>query len=600
MPGVRLPHLCAGRRPSRAARLSRPPASRERREFLLRRRSPATPTCRSTELLRRPAATLEGGATPATARIPLPRRPLCAVPAELVRAWSSATTPKSTALLGGMASADGEVQAVRRSSAEGSPAGAAAPDRQPDRRHVDRRQRPKPAAAIDAIDGGGCAASTTGPARPAARARRGARPAVRPSRSASATRLLCAPRPRGRQDAQRRHRRGPRGGRFLPLLRGRGAAVLGRDADCPARPARATGLRFAAAASSSASRPGISRWRSSSARSTAALAAGNAVVAKPAEQTPLIAFRAFELLHRGRRAGRARRISCPATARSAPRLSRTRALPASPSPARPKSHGDQPGAGREGRPDRPADRRDRRHQRDDRRRHRAARAGHRRRHVLGVPLRRAALFGAAAPLPSGRCRRHDARDDHRRGGGAELGDPRDLGDRSARSSMPRRRPSSMPMSQWRGPGACASRATSPARARAAPMSRRPSSSSTPLMTDREVFGPILHVVRWKADELDAATRCNRRDRLRPDPRHPHPHRGDGREHHRPASGRQCLCQPQHHRRRRRHPALRRLRPLRHRPQGRRPGLSPRFALEQVVSTNTAAAGGNASLILLAD
>ncbi len=31
---------------------------------------------------------------------------------------------------------------------------------------------------------------------------------------------------------------------------------------------------------------------------TAALAAGNAVVAKPAEQTPLVAFRAFELLHR--------------------------------------------------------------------------------------------------------------------------------------------------------------------------------------------------------------------------------------------------------------------------------------------------------------
>src|ERR1041384_2155938 len=30
---------------------------------------------------------------------------------------------------------------------------------------------------------------------------------------------------------------------------------------------------------------------------TAALAAGNAVIAKPAEQTPLIAFRAFELLY---------------------------------------------------------------------------------------------------------------------------------------------------------------------------------------------------------------------------------------------------------------------------------------------------------------
>ena len=52
-----------------------------------------------------------------------------------------------------------------------------------------------------------------------------------------------------------------------------------------------------------------------------ALAAGNAVIAKPAEQTPLIAFRAFELLHQagvpsaaaqlvaGRRRGSARHSS---------------------------------------------------------------------------------------------------------------------------------------------------------------------------------------------------------------------------------------------------------------------------------------------------
>ena len=71
---------------------------------------------------------------------------------------------------------------------------------------------------------------------------------------------------------------------------------------------------------------------------TAALAAGNAVVAKPAEQTPLIA--------------RAPSICCiapacpspaaqlaPATARSARRWSRIRRSPASPSPARPKSRG---------------------------------------------------------------------------------------------------------------------------------------------------------------------------------------------------------------------------------------------------------------------
>ena len=68
----------------------------------------------------------------------------------------------------------------------------------------------------------------------------------------------------------------------------------------------------------------------------AALVAGNAVVAKPAEQTPLIAARAVRLMHA---AGipPAALHSCPATARSAPRWSPIRASPASPSPARPRS-----------------------------------------------------------------------------------------------------------------------------------------------------------------------------------------------------------------------------------------------------------------------
>ena len=47
---------------------------------------------------------------------------------------------------------------------------------------------------------------------------------------------------------------------------------------------------------------------------TAALAAGNAVVAKPAEQTPLIAARSGAHPARGRRSARPRCISCPATA----------------------------------------------------------------------------------------------------------------------------------------------------------------------------------------------------------------------------------------------------------------------------------------------
>ncbi len=61
----------------------------------------------------------------------------------------------------------------------------------------------------------------------------------------------------------------------------------GAAAACRARPARAMSCAIAAAASSSASARGIFRWRSFSARSRAALVAGNAVVAKPAEQTPL-------------------------------------------------------------------------------------------------------------------------------------------------------------------------------------------------------------------------------------------------------------------------------------------------------------------------
>ena len=51
---------------------------------------------------------------------------------------------------------------------------------------------------------------------------------------------------------------------------------------------------------------------------TAALAAGNAVVAKPAEQTPLIAAEAVQLLHQAGVPASALH-SCPATARSAPR-----------------------------------------------------------------------------------------------------------------------------------------------------------------------------------------------------------------------------------------------------------------------------------------
>ena len=66
---------------------------------------------------------------------------------------------------------------------------------------------------------------------------------------------------------------------------------------CRGRPANATSCATAVAACSCASARGIFRSRSFWARSTAALAAGNAVVAKPAEQTPLIAAEAVRILH---------------------------------------------------------------------------------------------------------------------------------------------------------------------------------------------------------------------------------------------------------------------------------------------------------------
>ena len=92
----------------------------------------------------------------------------------------------------------------------------------------------------------------------------------------------------------------------------------------------------------------------------AALVAGNAVIAKPAEQTPLIAARAVALLHE---AGvpATRCISCPATARSARagrRSARRRRRLYRLDRSRPRH---QPRARREGRADRAADRRDRRH-----------------------------------------------------------------------------------------------------------------------------------------------------------------------------------------------------------------------------------------------
>ena len=89
---------------------------------------------------------------------------------------------------------------------------------------------------------------------------------------------------------------GTRGNRLLPLLR---RARPRTDADrsrYPARQASRTNCVLRAAAFSSASARGIFLWRYFGGQIAAALVAGNSVVAKPAEQTPLIAFRAVQLM----------------------------------------------------------------------------------------------------------------------------------------------------------------------------------------------------------------------------------------------------------------------------------------------------------------
>ena len=265
----------------------------------------------------------------------------------------------------------------------------------------------------------------------------------------------------------------------------------------------------------------------------AALAAGNAVVAKPAEQTPLIAAEAVRLLHRRRRAGDARCISCRATARSAPRWSpMPRVAGVAFTGSTEVGASINRALAAQGRADRAADRRDRRHQRHDRRRDRAARAGHRRRGHLGVPLGRAALLGAAAAVRAGGRRRPHDRDDRGRRARAEAR-------RSARSRDPRR-----PGDRRRGQGEARplDRGHDGAGPRALPLriataaaggrhlrARRPSSSSTARATcARRCSARCCTWCAGAPTQLDALLDDIAGERLRPDARHPLAHRRDRR------------------------------------------------------------------------
>ncbi len=90
--------------------------------------------------------------------------------------------------------------------------------------------------------------------------------------------------------------------------------------------------------------------------------------------------------------------------------------------------------------------------------------------------------------------------------------------------------------------------------------------------NRENFGPILHVIRFAGDRLGQVVNAINAHRLWPDARAPEPHRHRPRLCRGACARRQFLRQPQPDRRGGREPAVRRRRPFGHRPQGRRAAL----------------------------
>ena len=409
--------LRAGRQPQGAARLSRPPPARERRQFLASSTASPTSSVSSTSwsAIRSPTSRRSSPSAIRRSRCPTrsfrrrapqqrrrrPQRPAGA--RAVARAAESARSPAA-----GPRSRRSERARAGRSSRRTTTGSRSATTFEATADEVDRMVRAGHAAQVDWDALGG-----------EARAKLLDRAADLFEEHARG--VLLAVHARGRQDLGRRGARSARGGRFPALLRVRSAAPVHQAAAASrARPASRTSCACTAAGCSPAFRRGISRWRSSPAWSSAPLAAGNAVIAKPAGQTPLIgalgdradAPGGHSQGHRPARArlrqGRRRNADRASAARGR-RLHRL---------DRDRAH-DQPHAGRARRADHPVHRRNRRPECDDRRQLGSARAGHARRHFLGVPERRPALLGAARAVRPGRRRRRHDRDDRRRDGGAD-------------------------------------------------------------------------------------------------------------------------------------------------------------------------------------
>ena len=342
--------------------------------------------------------------------------------------------------------------------------------------------------------------------------------------------LMALLHPRGRQDHPRRAvARCARRPISCATTRRARAPISPSRWRCPARPASATARAARPRRLRLHRRRGISRWRSSPGQIAAALAAGNAVIAKPAEQTPLIAAAAVQLLHEAgipgdvlhllpgeRRDGRR-----GAGGRPAHRRRRVHRL---------DRHGarDQPRARRAQRADRAADRRDRRAERDDRRFRRRCpsrwcddalisafdSAGQR------CSALRVLLCRTTSPTATARRCSPGAMDELTIGDPALTLDRRRPGHRRGGASRARR---PTPSAWARGPPAVSLRAAAGTEHGMffAPRAFEIDSAS---QLDRRGVRPDPACRPLARRPARPGHRRDQRDRVRPDPRHPQPHR----------------------------------------------------------------------------
>ena len=506
-----LPGLRAGRQPRGSARLSRAAAARKRRQHLVRqphRRRTRSRSMRSSPTRSRGLARAPEKPHP---RIPLPRDLY-----QPARRNSSRSRSRRSAHAGAVARRAG---AGRRRTRPG--AGA---DR---RRHRNRRRARRPSSIPPTIVGRSASVSIASgrSGRQGARRRRKRRAGLGPdarrhprgdartrgrSLRARSRRADGADHPRGRPDDPDALSEVREAVDHLRYYAARARAEFARSR-AAARPDRRAQPRSpcTGAASLPASRRGIFRWRSLPGQIAAALAAGNAVIAKPAEQTPLVAAAAVRLLLE---AGIPRDVLhlLPGAGETVGARARRRSAHCRRRLHRLDRHGRAPSTRRS--------------------RQRAgpivpliAETGGQNAMIvdssalpeqvvadvadLGLRQRRPALLGAAPALPAGRHRRPGcwrcwrARWPSWRSATRRCSPPI-----SARSSTPTARAAlerhaermeREAQAALRMPAAARPPSTAPS------LRRAPSRSTARAGSSSEVFGPILHVVRWRADRLDA-------------------------------------------------------------------------------------------------